>query len=155
LTVADLTEYTMASGPFLKTRAYPIASVNSIKESYTYDFTNATALTANTDYRLVDSGVKGLIYRYYGIWPLLPDSVELKYRGGYVSAGQTPAAGETAMPDDLREAAIMQASFIFKRRNDIGLTSVSAEGGSINSFSPMDLLPMVKDTLNNYKRLIL
>ena len=150
-----VTEYYMASGPWLRVKRYPIVAVTTIKESYTFDFDNTVALTADTDYRLVDNGDKGLIYRLYGIWPFLPDSVQIVYRGGFVAAGQTPGEGEMALPNDLREAAIQQASFIFKRRLDIGLLSQSSEGGSISSFSAMDLLPLVKQTLDNYKRLIL
>ena len=86
-------------------------------------------------------------------WSRTRDSVQVIYKGGYCSAGQAPGAGEYAMPADLREAAIEQATFIFKRKDDIGLAGVSAEGGSISKFSSMDLLPMVKNVLNDYRRL--
>jgi uncharacterized phiE125 gp8 family phage protein len=132
---------------------YPVVSITSIKEASDYDFDNADALVANTDYRLMKDS--GIIYRMNNRWLDAEDGIEIKYRGGYVSAGQVPAAGEKAMPADLREAAIMQTSFIYKRRNDIGVTSNSAMGSSITTFSAMDLLPMVKDILKKYERLIL
>ena len=132
---------------------YPICSITSIKESLDYDFDNTDALEEDTDYRAKYDD--GIIYRINGKWLTQEDGIEIKYRGGFVSAGQTPGEDETPMANDLREAAIQQASFIFKRRNDIGLTAVSSQGGSINSFSAMDLLPLVRQTLDNNKRLIL
>jgi len=82
----------------------------------------------------------------------MPDSIRLIHKGGYCSAGQTPGEGEFAMPADLREAAIEQSSFIFKRKDDLGLSGIGFEGGSISKFSPMDLLPMVKKILDSYRR---
>jgi hypothetical protein len=152
---ADATEYYTGLGQFLQVMAYPIIAVTSIKEAADYDYTNAEALTANTDYRLVNAGLKGVLYRTWGNWLDLPDAVQLIYRGGYCAAGVTPATGEHELPADLREAAIEQVSFIFKRRDDIGLSSNSFQGGSINVFASMDLLPMVKQILENYRRLSL
>jgi hypothetical protein len=155
ITTLPVTEYYFAAGPWLRVKRYPLVTLTSIKESYSYDFDNAVALVEDTDYRLVDDGAKGLIFRLAGIWPYLPDSIQVIFRGGYTAAGQTPAAGEVALPNDLRDAAIMQTSFIFKRRLDIGLISQSSDGGSISSFSAMDLLPLVKQTLDNNKRQII
>lgn len=147
------TIYRTGGGPRISLPRYPIVSITSIKESYDYDFENETALVANTDYRQL--GDKGVLYRMARQhWSAVEDSIEIKYRGGYVSAGQTPAAGETPMPADLREAAIEQASYIYKRRNDPGITSNSFQGGSI-TVAAMDLLPMVRDTLKFYIRQIL
>jgi hypothetical protein len=149
---ADVTEYYKGLSPLLVVKRYPIVSITSITEALDYDFSNATALVANTDYRLTDDGAGGILHRIYTYWPDVPDAVQVVYRGGYCSAGQTPGSGETAMPNDLREAAIEQASFIFKRKDDIGLTSVAFDGGSIGKSSPMKLLPMVEQTLKPYWR---
>ncbi len=151
--VDETLNWTGGGGQRIILPRYPIVSITSIKESIDYDFENADVLEEDTDFRILYD--KGIIYKINGKWLTLEDGIEIKYRGGYASAGQTPAADETAMPDDLREAAIMQACFIYKRRNDIGLLSQSSEGGSINSFSAMDLLPLVKQTLDNYGRLVL
>ena len=135
---ADVTEYYTSEDNRIAVKRYPIVSVTSIVESYDYDFDTPDALTANTDYRLVRQGANGIIYRINTNFPSIEDSVKIIYRGGYCSAGQTPGTGETAMPADLREAAIEQASFIFKRKDDIGLAGVGFEGGSISKFNPMD-----------------
>lgn len=130
---------------------YPVVSVASVKESYDYDFDNETALTANTDYRVMTA--TGSIYRIATEWCNYEDGVQVIYKGGFTAAGQTPGEGETSMPADLREMAIEQVSFIYKRKHDIGLSAQSFDGGSINKFAPMDLLPLVKSILDKYRRL--
>jgi hypothetical protein len=151
----DATEYYTGVGNFLQVMAYPVIAITSVKEASDYDYAAADALVANTDYRLVNAGLKGILYRLWTNWLDLPDCVQIVYRGGYCAAGVTPSTGEHALPADLREAAIEQVSFIFKRRDDIGLSSNSFQGGSINVFSSMDLLPMVKQILDSYRRLSL
>jgi len=123
-----------------------------VREAWDYDFDNADALVANTGYRLVAGGKDGIVYRLHVSWSSAIDSIQVIYRGGYCAAGQAPVVGETAMPADLREAAIEQASFLFKRRDDIGLSSVGHDGGSINKFSAVKLLPMVADILKIYRK---
>lgn len=149
---ADVTEYYTGLSNYLQLARYPIVSVTSIKESYDYDFDSATALTANTDYRQVKGGKNGVLYRTFTSWLTLEDGIEIVYRGGYCAAGLTPGTGEVAMPADLREAAIQQSSLIFKRKDDIGLSGAGFKGESFNKFTAMTLLPMVKDTLDRYRR---
>lgn len=150
---ADVTEYYTGLSCYLQLARFPIVSITSIKIAYDYNFDSVDALTANTDYRLVNGGKNGILYRVYSTWPeIVEDAIQVIYRGGYCSAGQSPGAGEIALPADLREAAIEQASFIFKRKDDIGLSSVGFDGGSINKFSAIDLLPMVKKVLDTYRR---
>jgi len=152
INAADVTEYHTGESQHINTTRYPIASITSIKEAYDYDFDSADALVANSGYRIISGGKNGIIYRMYNKWLKNEDGIQVVYRGGYAPAGQAPGAGETALPDDLREAAIEQASFIFKRRDDIGLSSTSHDGGSINKFSAMKLLPMVSEILDRYRR---
>ena len=154
ITDEAVTEYLSSYSHYLFLRRYPVVTITSIKEAYDFDFDSKTALVANTDFRLLKEGEKGLVARLYGTWPVgIPDSIQVVYRGGYTAAGQTPGDGETALPDDIREAAIEQASFIHKRRHDIGLQSQSFDGGSINKSAPMKLLPMVEDILKPHRRL--
>ena len=149
---ADVTEYKTGRGDYVRLDYYPIISITSIKEAYDYDFDNADALVANTDYRIINSGKKGILKRLYISWPDIDDSIQVVYKGGFTPIGEAVAAGETALPQDIIEAAVMQCSFTYKRKDDIGLTAVSFDAGSIQKFSAMDLLPLVKDTLTKYKR---
>ena len=149
---ADVPEYFTALGSFLQLNRYPVISITSLKEALDYDFDSADALVADTDYRILNIGTNGVLKKIYSSWFPADDCIQVVYRGGYTSAGQTPGEGETALPADIREAAIEQVSFIYKRRDDIGLASVSAEGGSISKFAPLDLLPLVKKILDRYKK---
>ena len=149
-TAADVTEYYAGCGQYLQLARYPVIALTSIKQALDYDFDSADALTANEHYRL--RSTDGIIYRLYQEWYSPPESIQVIYRGGYCPAAQTPGTGETALPPELREAAIEQSCFLFKRKDDIGLSSVSAEGGSISKFSAMKLLPLVTDILDSYKK---
>ena len=149
---ADVTEYYTGHGSHLSLARYPVISIASICESYLYDFASATALIADTDYRLVNAGYTGILWRCYGEWANVPGSVRVVYRGGYCSAGQSPGEGEYPLPSDLREAAIEQSSFIYKRKDDLGLSAVGFQGGSMSKFSAIDLLPMVKKVLDTKRR---
>jgi hypothetical protein len=131
---------------------YPIISITSLKEAFDYDFTAAEALVSNADYRLSNKGLNGIIYRLNGYWLDGEDIIEVIYRGGYCGASEAAAAGENALPDELREAAVMQACFMFKRKDDLGLSSISSQGGSISKFADVELLPLVKQVLDKYKR---
>ena len=133
---------------------YPIISVTSIKEADNYDFAAAIALVENTDYRLVNKGLKGIILRVDTDWLAGEDIIEVVYRGGYCGANEAASQGEYALPVELREAAITQACFMFKRKDDIGLSALSEQRSSITKFADMELLPMVKQILDDpkYKR---
>lgn len=148
----DITEYYTGESSYLQLRRYPVVAITSIKEAVNYDFDNTSALAADTDYRVINNGLKGLLSRIYTKWYQSPDAIQVIYRGGFCAAGATPSAGETAWPADLREAAIEQASFIWKRRHDIGLSGVSDQGGSINKNERIQLLPLVRDILAKYQK---
>lgn len=153
--VSDITEYYSGQGARLQLRRYPLVSITSIKQSSFYDFDNADSLVADTDYRILNNGKEGILYRVNRQWLGLDDSIQIVYRAGYQAAGAQPATGFEPMPADLREAAIQQCCLVFKRRDDIGLSGVSFDGGSMNKFTSLDLLPLVKQTLEQYKRITL
>jgi hypothetical protein len=156
VTAADVTEYVTGGCDLIQLMRYPInGTITSIKETYgDYDFANATALVANTDYRILTPGEydRGLIKRLYAAWPGALNCIEVKYKGGFCAAGVTPSTGQYVLPGELREAAIEQCSLLFKRRDDIGLSSQSFQGGSLNVFSKLELEPLVKQTLGHYAR---
>jgi hypothetical protein len=54
--------------------------------------------------------------------------------------------------EDLAHACDLQVKFLFMRKDEIGLKSVSDQGGSITSYEKQDLLPEVKRILSAYKR---
>lgn len=153
VTAADVTEYYSGQSEYLHLDRYPVVAITSVKESYTFDFDNATALTADTDYRLLKGGRSGILKRLYQSWLQEDDGIQVIYRGGYCAAGVTPAAGEHALPADLNEVAILQGSFIYKRKDDPGLSGISFEGGGFQKYAQDNLLPIVRETLLRYARL--
>jgi hypothetical protein len=61
--------------------------------------------------------------------------------------------GETPLPADLNQAAIMQAAFWHQRRGTLTMDNASVQGGSV-AYTPVDLLPEVKAIAGNYARMI-
>ncbi len=59
----------------------------------------------------------------------------------------------SGIPDDIRLAAIMQMAFTFRRRKDIGLSSITLPDGSISKNVPVKLLDEVMDILRPYRRI--
>jgi len=155
VTAADVTEFLTGGTEYIQLTRYPVVDITSIKIAYDFDFDSADALTANTDYRVLRGGNKGVILRCVGIWPMAHESIQALYRGSYCAAGVTPSAGEVALPDDLREAAIIQCSFLFNRKDDIGLAGVSFAGGGFSKFEAVKLLPEVESILKSYRRITL
>ncbi|MHC4622227.1 MAG: hypothetical protein ACYTEQ_31215 [Planctomycetota bacterium] len=74
LNAADVTEYYTGCASLLQVKRYPIVAVTSIKEAYDYDFASATALTENTDYRIINAGANGARRRVPANLPCLPTS---------------------------------------------------------------------------------
>ena len=75
-----------------------------------------------------------------------PKAVSITYTGGYTESGSV-----LAVPDDLKFACTQQIIFLFRRRKDIGLSSISMPDGSINVLTANGWLKNVEDILNRYK----
>lgn len=152
MNTSDITEYYTGLGSRLQLKRYPVISITSVKEAWDYDFDNADELVADVDYRLVGGGDKGIIYKMYGTFKALPDSVQVIYRGGYAPAGASLGENEIAMPADLREAAIIQAALVFNRRDDMGVGGLSFDGGGFQKIDSTEICRPAKEILEHYKR---
>lgn len=130
--------------------AFPAISITSVKEALYGDYDDADALVENEAYQLHPQ--LGLLYRV-GYWLRGRLTVQVVYSGGYTPAGDTPGAGEIALPNDIVEAALDQAGFVYQRRMSKGLTSESVRGGSISAYAQDKLLPGVAATMRKYRRL--
>lgn len=88
---------------------------------------------------------------------LEPNQIAITWTGGY-TATSTVVGGNTVsdilldVPDALKYACLLQTAFMFRRRKDVGLTSISMPDGSISSMTPTELLPEVKKILNHYRK---
>src|SRR2546422_787533 len=74
------------------------------------------------------------------------------YTGGYVLPGDTPAAGQTALPDDLEQAAVEQVAYWFRNRDGTGLLRSWPHDGTYEAFLQSDLLLEVRAVLKKYSR---
>jgi hypothetical protein len=131
--------------------AWPVISVASVKEAFSEAFSEAVALVDKTDYQV--NRRSGILWRVGGPWLAGVNTVEIVYIGGYTPAGSTPGTGETILPADLTDACLQQAGFVFQRRKSVGLSGVSAGGGSISSYAQDELLPGVRQAAESYRRL--
>src|SRR6267142_2047721 len=76
----------------------------------------------------------------------------ITYTGGYVLPGTTPGAGQTALPDDLEQAAVEQVAYWFRNKDTLGLIRNWPSGGTYQVFMKIELLPNVEATLSQYER---
>ena len=125
-------------------RAYPVASVASVKEDYEGDFASVTALDA-TDYALVRGGRSGQL-RLRGTRPFIEatQGLQVVYTGGL-------AAVVHQLPADLRMAAVEQVPYMLERAKTAHLTGQSGPEGSATYFRATPLLPSVAALLGPYR----
>jgi len=127
--------------------AYPI------DESLTLTVTcDGVASTKDTDYFV--RAADGLIEFQKAAIPAYedPKEVVIIWTGGYATSGE----GDTEcynVPSVIQAATRRQSAYNFRRRKDIGISSVSMPDGSISK-NPIDsfLLPEVKELLKNFRR---
>ena len=81
-----------------------------------------------------------------------PALARATYTGGYVLPGTTPGAGQTALPDDLEQAAVEQVASWFLNRDKLGLIRSWPKGGIYEQFVQSELLPPVTEVLKGYVR---
>jgi hypothetical protein len=74
------------------------------------------------------------------------------YTGGYVLPGTAVAAGQTALPVDLEQAAVEQVAFWFQNRDRLGLQRIWDYHATYRQFAELDLLPGVRAVLATYRR---
>ncbi len=144
------------SGPdtfFLQ--AYPI----DIEETFTVTLDGvAQVLTTDDidgDFNLY--AVEGKIFFPCGTGGISPQALKIVYTGGYAEdpIAEGEDTGVLAVPDDLARACLMQVMFDFRRRNDLGLSSVSMPDGSVSvAQGPSGLLPEVRYILKSFRRLV-
>jgi len=77
------------------------------------------------------------------------------YTAGYVLPGDTPAAGQPALPDDLEHAAVEQVAYWFRNRDTTGLIRSWPHDGTYQAFLQSDLLLEVRAVLKRHERLAL
>lgn len=122
--------------------APPITSITSIIYSPDYDFANGETLPA-TEYVLDPSDKKNCIYTKFGVFPGGMDSLKVTYVGGYVAAD----TANSNIPEMVKQAATLQAVYLFKNRKTIGFDNVNIGDGILSKVSNRWLLPESLDVI--------
>jgi hypothetical protein len=131
------TEYFDAGHRIYYLSAFPI-------DTTTFTVTlDSTVQTIDDNYYLWED--KGKLEFYVKTSYIKPKQLKVDYYGGYAED-----SGILDIPDDMKYACLLQCSFLYRRRKDIGLTSINLPDGSANVYT-QGLLPEVKDVLNKYK----
>jgi len=130
---------------------YPIVTIDEIKEALYGACSSATALTENDDFQFdPDSGE----VRRVGWWLRGFRTIKITFDAGYVLPGDVAGDGETELPAEIVEVAIRQASYTYQRRDQLGLSGQSAQGGSISAYAKDEMLPDVAATMKGYRRML-
>jgi len=127
-------------------KVYPIISIT--KFDLKQNETDGWVLQANVDYIIR----RGCVISLRSPLGSSGDQGRVTWIGGYVLPGDLPQPGQTVLPADVESAAVEQVAYWYQNRNRLGLVSISAEGGAIQQFAQLDLLPNVKPTLRKYER---
>ena len=133
----------------LRPLCYPVESVSKFELK-----------TNETDGWSEQTGVQYLIRRACVISLASPlsslhsplSTARLTYTGGYVLPGTTPGAGQTALPDDLEQAAVEQVAYWYQNRDKLGLVRIWPHDGTFETFAQLDLLLQVRAVLRKYER---
>lgn len=84
-----------------------------------------------------------------------PKILEVTWTGGYALIDDSSVDdGSLAVPEDIRLACMMQVAFVFKRKRDLGITSITMPDGSISTQYAGALLPEVIDILKSYRNMV-
>ena len=84
-----------------------------------------------------------------------PALARVTLTGGYVLPGTSPSAGQTALPDDLEQAAVEQVAYWFRNRESTGLVRSWPHDGTYEVFAQSDLLLEARTVLKKYERFLL
>jgi hypothetical protein len=132
--------------------ARPITSVAAVTEDLYGDWADAPTLTQGSDYRIAADD--GELIRIGGWWLVGTACIRVTdLVAGYTPAGWTPLSGERAVPAQLAEACLQQSAVLYQRRHDMGLASVSGQGGSV-SIAPELILPHVREACERMRSLL-
>lgn len=119
-------------------RRPPITSVATIHDDTERSFGSDT-LIASTDYIVKTNFIQLDSGQRFGNGV---GNIQVVYAGGYTIK---------TLPDDLKFACVMQTVFLYKRKETMGVLSISGAGGSISQNAPMKLLPEVEEAIQPYR----
>lgn len=144
--------YHHGGGRYLYLNEVPVQAIKEVLYSFSWEWDSAIVY-APSDYALVNpkSGMVGFKWIY---WPAGQYALRVTYTGGFDATpvdGQDPPAGYAPIPADLEGAICRQVVYEWRRRNDVGIRSVSLPDGTINKMDVGEWLESVEKTLKRYR----
>lgn len=109
---------------------------------------SGTVKTLNTDYVIWDT--EGFIEFQNVVVSTKLRPIEIVYTGGYAPDGGNGNA--LLVPDDMKLAALLQASYTFLRRDIPGGTSITRPSGGQSFVGGLDLVDRVKKILDRHRK---
>ena len=134
---ASYTEYFDGGGSWLFPDHSPITAITSIHEDEDWEWASDTEIDSEY-YRAADSNS---IY-YDGIFTKGPQSIKVVYTAGYTASN---------LPEDLKQASIIEVARIVKHRQDFDVLSANRDDGTVQ-FTNFDYLPQTLKTLYRYRK---
>ena len=129
---------------------YPIESVATFE--FKTNETDGWIEQTGIQYLLRRSCIISLPFQPFSSSAFQPFLSRVTYTGGYVLPGTVPGTGQTALPDDLEQAAVEQVAYWFQNRDKLGVIRQWPKGGTYEQFGDLDLLPNVRAVLQRYER---
>jgi hypothetical protein len=128
---------------YLQLRAFGTSTntVTTVHEDTDKAF-NAADLVKAADYDF--DWRTGLLSLDSGRWTRGQNVIQVVWTGGLGTSAD-------AVPDDLRQAAILQSVYWWQRRNELGLQSKNMKDGTVNVNVQSTLLPEVREILDSYR----
>jgi hypothetical protein len=144
--------YHHGGGRYLYLNEVPVQTIREILYSVSWEWEGAIVY-APSDYALLspNSGLVGFKWIY---WPSGQYALRVTYTGGFDPApadGQNPPADYVPIPADLEGAICRQVAYEWRRRNDVGIRSVSLPDGTINKMDVGEWLESVEKTLRRHR----
>lgn len=136
-------KYFSPSGKIFLLPAYPVDT--SLTFTVVVDGDSQTVGVDGGDVFLDDEN--GLVEFPVDLVKSEPRDVVITWTGGYTEATGT---GILAVPDDLEFACILQTSFLFRRRKDLGTSYILMPDGAASIPVKEGLLPQVQDVVDRY-----
>lgn len=129
--------------------AYPVVEDEASEPLSVY--VDDTLKVKGTDYFLWAE--KGLIEFTTIPTYVEPRQIKIIWTGGYsIITDDGDDYGALNVPLPLRQAAVFQTAYVFRRRNDLGMSSITLPDGSMSTMYSGDLLPQVKKIIAAYRR---
>lgn len=116
-----------------------------VKNAFDRDFAAAEVIDAELYH--VDAEVGRLAFDRYGLIPG-PGALQVVYTAGFGA----DADDVVELYPDVATAVDLQVAFLYKRKDTLGLSSFSAEGGSVSFLNPEGLLPQARALLDGFRR---